>query len=47
VDALQRYRGNISRAAKAIQVSRPAFHELLAKHKIRAEAYKAEGKPKS
>jgi two-component system NtrC family response regulator len=47
VDALQRYRGNISRAAKAIQVSRPAFHELLAKHGIRAEAYKVEGQPKS
>jgi two-component system NtrC family response regulator len=44
VEALQRYRGNISRAAKAIQISRPAFHELLAKHEIRAEEYKREGK---
>ncbi len=42
VDALQRYRGNISQAAKAIKISRPAFHELLAKHKISAEEYKEE-----
>ncbi len=42
MDALQRYRGNISRAAKAIQISRPAFHELLAKHGIRADDYKRE-----
>ena len=40
VEALQRHRGNISQAAKAIQISRPAFHELLAKHKISAEDYK-------
>jgi two-component system NtrC family response regulator len=44
LEALQRYRGNISQAAKAIQISRPAFHELLAKHDIRAEEYKQEGK---
>jgi DNA-binding NtrC family response regulator len=47
IEALRRSLGNISQAAKAIRISRPAFHELLAKHKIRAEAYKAEGKPKS
>jgi two-component system NtrC family response regulator len=41
VDALQRHRGNISRAAKAVQVSRPAFHELLAKHGIRAREFRA------
>ena len=40
VEALQRHRGNISQAAKAIQISRPAFHELLTKHKISAEDYK-------
>jgi two-component system NtrC family response regulator len=40
VEALRRYRGNISQAAKAIQISRPAFHELLTKHEIRAEDYK-------
>ena len=40
VEALQRHRGNISQAAKAIQISRPAFHELLAKHEIRAEDYR-------
>jgi two-component system NtrC family response regulator len=40
VEALQRCRGNISRAAKAVQLSRPAFHELLAKHSIRAEEFK-------
>jgi two-component system NtrC family response regulator len=42
VEALMRYRGNISRAAMAIQVSRPAFHELLAKHGIRVEEFKSE-----
>jgi two-component system, NtrC family, response regulator len=40
VAALQRCFGNISRAAKAVQISRPAFHELLAKHGIRAEEFK-------
>jgi DNA-binding NtrC family response regulator len=40
VDALQRHRGNISRAARAVQLSRPAFHELLAKHSIRADEFK-------
>ncbi len=44
VDALQRYRGNISRAAKAVQISRPAFHELLVKHRIRADDFKPGGK---
>jgi len=42
VEALERYRGNISQAAKAIQISRPAFHELLTKHEISAEEYKRE-----
>jgi len=42
VGALQRYRGNISHAAKAVQISRPAFHEMLAKHGIRAEKFKAQ-----
>ena len=41
VDALKRYRGNISRAAKAIQISRPAFHELLTKHGIQPEEFKS------
>ena len=40
VKALQRHQGNISRAAKAVQLSRPDFHELLAKHGIRAEEFK-------
>jgi two-component system NtrC family response regulator len=40
VEALQRCRGNISRAAKLVQISRPAFHELLAKHGIRTEEFK-------
>ncbi len=44
VEALQRCRGNISRAARAVQLSRPAFHELLAKHRIRADDFKAGGK---
>jgi len=40
VEALQRHQGNISRAARAVQLSRPAFHELLAKHSIRADEFK-------
>ena len=44
IDALQRYRGNISQAAKAIDISRPAFHELLAKHEIDVDEYKADGR---
>ena len=40
VEALQRHQGNISRAAKAVQLSRPAFHELLTKHSIRAEEFR-------
>ncbi len=40
VEALQRFRGNISRAAQAVQLSRPAFHELLAKHSIRPDEFK-------
>jgi two-component system NtrC family response regulator len=44
ITALQRYRGNISRAAKAVQISRPAFHELLVKHRIRADDFKSDAK---
>jgi two-component system NtrC family response regulator len=42
VEALKRHRGNISSAARAVQISRPAFHELLAKHGIHADAFKPE-----
>ena len=44
LDALKQYRGNITRADKAVQISRPAFHELLAKHGIRAEECKGGSK---
>ena len=44
IEALQRYRGNISRAAEAVQISRPAFHELLTKHDIHADEFKGGGK---
>jgi len=44
--ALQRHRGNISRAAKAVQISRPAFHELLAKHRICAYQFKPRAEPR-
>ncbi len=40
VEALQHCRGNISRAAKVVQLSRATFHELLAKHGIRADEFK-------
>jgi two-component system NtrC family response regulator len=41
VEAMQRHRGNISQAARAVQISRPAFHELLAKHGLHARSFKA------
>jgi two-component system NtrC family response regulator len=41
VEAMQRHQGNISQAARAVQISRPAFHELLAKHGLRARSFKA------
>jgi len=47
VDALQRYRGNISRASKAIQISRPTFHELMAKHGINADDFKPKKESKT
>jgi len=44
---LTRYRGNISRAAKAIQISRPTFHELMAKHQISADDFKPKREAKN
>jgi two-component system NtrC family response regulator len=40
VEALRRFRGNITHAARAIQISRPTFHQLLSKHNIRAESFR-------
>jgi two-component system, NtrC family, response regulator len=40
VDALIRTRGNISRAAKDLGVSRPTFHGLLDKHQINAREFR-------
>jgi two-component system NtrC family response regulator len=40
VEALTRNAGNISRAAKDIEVSRPTFHDLLRKHGIDAQQYR-------
>jgi two-component system NtrC family response regulator len=40
ISALRRYRGKVSRAAQAVQISRTAFHQLLTKHKIDAGEYK-------
>jgi two-component system NtrC family response regulator len=40
IDALARNRGNISRAAQAVGVSRPTFHEMLARHGIDAKAFR-------
>jgi len=34
VDALLRTKGNISRAAGELGISRPALHDLLEKHQI-------------
>jgi two-component system, NtrC family, response regulator len=40
IDALARNRGNISRAAQAVGVSRPTFHEMLTRHGIDAKAFR-------
>jgi two-component system NtrC family response regulator len=40
VEALTRNAGNISRAARDIEVSRPTFHDLLRKHGIDAHQYR-------
>ena len=40
VNALVRSRGNISRAAKTLDISRPTFHDMLAKHTIDAKEFR-------
>jgi two-component system NtrC family response regulator len=40
VDALSRYRGNISKAARTLKVSRPTLHGLLDKHRIDASDFR-------
>jgi len=40
IDALTRHAGNITRAARDIDVSRPTLHDLLRKHGIEAERYR-------
>ncbi|MBI2527064.1 MAG: sigma 54-interacting transcriptional regulator [Candidatus Rokubacteria bacterium] len=40
IDALARSGGNISRAAQSVGVSRPTFHEMLARHGIDAKAFR-------
>jgi two-component system NtrC family response regulator len=43
VEALVRNAGNITRAARDIDVSRPTFHDLLRKHGIDATRYRRPG----
>ena len=40
VDVLSRHRGNISKAARSLQVSRPTLHGLLDKHGIDASTFR-------
>src|SRR5206468_1033945 len=40
VDALVKTRGNISRAAKLLGVSRPTFHGLVAKYQVNAHDFR-------
>jgi two-component system NtrC family response regulator len=47
VEALTRNAGNITRAARDIEVSRPTFHDLLRKHSIEAERFRHPGAPPS
>jgi two-component system NtrC family response regulator len=43
VDTLRRTFGNISRAARELDVSRPTLHDLLRKHGIDARHFKSPG----
>jgi two-component system NtrC family response regulator len=43
IEVLQRNAGNITRAAREIEVSRPTFHDLLRKHEIDAQQYRHPG----
>jgi len=43
VEALTRNAGNITRAARDIDVSRPTLHDLLRKHAIEADRYRGTG----
>src|SRR5262249_3907789 len=47
IDALTRNAGNITRAARAIDVSRPTFHDLLRKHGIDAARFRRPEAPDS
>jgi len=40
VNALVRSRGNISRASRELDISRPTFHDMLAKHSIDAKEFR-------
>jgi two-component system NtrC family response regulator len=40
VDVLSRHRGNISKAARSLEVSRPTLHGLLDKHNIDASTFR-------
>jgi two-component system NtrC family response regulator len=41
IEALRRTCGNISKAAQELEISRPSLHDLLRKHRINANEYKA------
>ena len=45
IEALTRSAGNITRAARDIDVSRPTLHDLLRKHGLDAERYRRPGMP--
>jgi two-component system NtrC family response regulator len=45
VEALTRNAGNITRAARDIDVSRPTFHDLLRKHGIEVDRFRRPGLP--
>ncbi|MBI1892599.1 MAG: hypothetical protein HYS14_00570 [Candidatus Rokubacteria bacterium] len=40
VEAMSRNRGNISKAAQALEVSRPTLHGLLDKHQVNARDFR-------
>jgi len=40
VEALVKTRGNISRAAQILGVSRPTFHGMIARHQVNAKDFR-------
>ena len=45
VEALERSGGNITKASRELQISRPSLHDLMRKHGVNPDLYKGAGTP--